>query len=138
MSGQRRLTAAGLAGMIENATLFRLVLDEAEAPVGYVSLRPEAGGWGVIEALALRPAAAEKLARPVSEWSIAWLRNDGRRRIRWQMPFDAAELGLARELGFKAGEAGVVFTRPVDASEMKTKMDERKAKGSIITFGSWR
>ncbi len=137
VSGAPRLSPAGLASLTENASLFRVVL-AADAAVGFLRLQKEPGGWGVVEELALRPASAEALRRPLTEWSIAWLRNNGSRRLRRQVGIDAGvELALLRELGFTPGESGLNFGRPVDASEIETKITERKAHGTVIRFGDW-
>jgi len=132
------LTEAGLASLVENAKLLRLVVDGSK-PVGFVVLCTEPGGWGVIEQIGIAPAQEQALRRPLIEWSIAWLRNNGGRRIRCTAGIDAAAwIAVLRELGFTPGETGVDFTRPVDPSEVKQKMDERQSHGTLIKFGDWR
>jgi hypothetical protein len=138
-TGLPELTPSGVASLRDNSKLLRLVRMKAGGEAaGLVSLRTEPGGWGVID-LALLTEAASGLRKPLLEWSIAWLRNNGGRRIRRRAGVDdVAELALLRELGFTAGEAGLYLTRVVDKAEAAAKIAERQSHGTIIKFGDWR
>ena len=86
-----------------------------------------------------RPDVADALRKPLIEWAIAFLRNNGGRRVRRRAGIDeGAELALLREKGFNPGDTGLDYYRPVDAAEIKSMNDERKAHGSLISFGDWR
>jgi hypothetical protein len=137
VSGLPQLRPAAVAGMVANAKLFRLVFDNG-TPVGYLSLCTEPGGWGVIEEIALLPAA-EGLRKPLTEWSIAWLRNNGGRRVRQQAGIDdSATLALLRDLGFTPGETGLNYHRSSDANEVSSTVEGRKGTGTVIKMGDWR
>ena len=138
-SGDTRLTEAGVASLYEDARWLRIVTDGAGTPVGYVALRTEPGGWGVIEDLRLRPDVATPLRRPLIEWTISFLRSNGPRRVR-QILYadDTTGLALLRELGFTAGETGVDYSRSVDETEVRSLINERRAHGTLIKFGDWR
>jgi len=139
VTGLPRLSEAGVGSIYENARWLRLVTDRQGAPVALLSLRQEPAGWGVIEHALIRPAVIDQLREPLLRWTCAWLRNNGGRRIRKRVSFDdSAEIALLRSLGFAAGETGVDYTRPVEASEVKQQMEERKGTGTIIKFGDWR
>jgi hypothetical protein len=102
-------------------------------------LRTEPGGWGVIDELRILPDAAEAVRAPLLDWCIAFLRNNGGRRVRRQTGIDEnAELALLRSKGFTPGDTGLTYVRPADAEEVRSRMEERKAHGSLITFGDWR
>jgi hypothetical protein len=136
-SGLPPLTLGGVASLVENARCLRLVKDPSGANVGFLSLRTEPGGWGVIEALSLL-AEHSSLREPLLRWSIAWLRNNGGRRIRRQAYLDDPELAQLRDLGFAPGETGLDYYGSLDADERARKEEERRAHGSMIKFGNWR
>lgn len=136
--GLPALTRAGVEGLIENAKTVRVIADGAGASVGYVALRTEPGGWGVIDEWVLKPEASAGAA-PLLRWCIAWLRNNGGRRIRRRLLVDdSASIALLRAAGFLPGETGLDYTRPIDPAEVKARIEERKAHGTIIKFGDWR
>jgi hypothetical protein len=136
-TGQPPLTPIGVATLFADSKTVRLVSD-ASGPVGYVALRGESGGWGVIDTIALKPGA-EGLRAAVIRWSVAWLRNNGGRRIRHRIPIDdSATNTIVRDIGFTPGETGIDFTRTVDRAETTQKIEDRKSKGSMIKFGDWR
>lgn len=148
VTGLPPLTAAGVGSILTDARLVRLVLSPSKglvrrtgeaAAAAYVSLRTDPGGWGVIEALAIRPAVQQDLRRPLIDWCIAWLRNNGGRRVRMRVAIDdSAAIAALREAGFTPGETGLDYTRSVDPAEVTAKVDERKAHGTVIKFGDWR
>jgi len=136
--GKPALTPAGVASIFPDAKTVRLILGADGSPAGYLALRTESGGWGVIDTLALKPSATG-LREAAIKWSVAWLRNNGGRRIRYRVSIDdAATNSILREIGFTAGETGIDFTRTVDRAETAQKIEDRKSKGSIIKFGNWR
>jgi hypothetical protein len=138
-SGQPRLSEAGLTSLYENARWLRVVADRSGKPVAFVSLRREPNGWGVIEQVVASASVVEELREPLLRWTVAWLRNNGGRRIRKCVDFDDGdEVALLRKLGFVAGETGVYYTRPVDTADVEAKVAERKAHGWLITLGDWR
>jgi hypothetical protein len=138
-SGLPRLTDAGLTGLIEDARWLRIVEDASGKAVAFVSLRRDDGGWGVIQHDPILPAVSETLRRPLLEWCIAFLRNNGGRRIRRLVYMeDTTRLALLRELGFTPGETGLDYTRSQDASEVQSKIDARQGHGTLIKFGDWR
>jgi hypothetical protein len=139
VSGLPRLTPTGVDSIYENARWLWVVQDKAGAPAGFLSLRTEPGGWGIIDQAAMRPAAADELREPLLRWSVAWLRNNGGRRIRKQVYMDEkVDLALLRDTGFVPGETGLEYYRPVDAAAFQAKIDERKSHGWYITLGDWR
>jgi hypothetical protein len=138
-SGQPPLTPAGVAGIYEDARWLRVIEDGSGAIVGYLSLRTEPGGWGVIDQAALKPDLAESLRGPVFRWACAFLRSNGSRRIRRRIyTSNATELALVRDMGFTPGDAGFDYTRPVDPDEVKSKIEERMSHGTYIRYGNWR
>jgi ribosomal protein S18 acetylase RimI-like enzyme len=87
----------------------------------------------------IRPGVDLGLQRALIDWSIAFLRNNGGRRIRTLVYVnDGSGLSLLREMGFTPGETGLDYTRAVDQAEIQTKIDERQAHGTLIKFGDWR
>jgi hypothetical protein len=50
----------------------------------------------------------------------------------------AADLASLRALGFTPGETGIDYTRAVDPAEVRAKIDERQAHGTLIRYGDWR
>jgi hypothetical protein len=142
-SGQPPLSAAGVQSIFENARTLRIVTDGG-TPAGFVYLRTEPGGWGVVEEIAVKPGSLDALREPLLRWSIGWLRNNGGRRIRRRVyvgtpDAENPDLALLRKLGFTPGETGLDYYRPtVDAIEVKQQSDERKAHGGVIRFGNWR
>jgi hypothetical protein len=89
--------------------------------------------------MALLKEEAAPARKALLEWSVAWLRNNGGRRIRKRCGVDdVLELSVLKELGFTPGEAGLYLTRSVDKGEVEAKLAERKAHGTIIKFGDWR
>ncbi len=133
------LTAASVASLRQNAKLLRTVRPAGGGgAVGLLALRTEPGGWGVIDC-ALLDGSASTLRKPLIEWAVAWLRNNGGRRVRTRvMVNDTPSLTVLRELGFTPGEAGFYLTRSVDKDEVAAKLSERKAHGTMIKFGDWR
>jgi len=139
VTGLPRLTPAGLDSIYEDAEWLRLITTASGVPVGYLSLRREPGGWGIVDQLYLLPAVRKELMRSVYEWSVAFLRNHGGRRLRRRAYLDDGdEVVLLRELGFQPAETGVDYTRPVDRNEVRQKVEERQAHGTLIKFGDWR
>jgi hypothetical protein len=138
-TGYPALTAQGLQDVRDNSKLLGLVRSkQGGEAVGLVSLRTEPGGWGVIDLALLREGAASQ-RKALFEWSVAWLRNNGGRRVRKRCGVDdTAELSALKDLGFTPGEAGLYLTRSVDKAEVEAKLAERKAHGTIIKFGDWR
>jgi hypothetical protein len=138
-SGQPRLTPAGVASLFENARWLRLVSAPDGSPVGFFAAHSEPGGWAVIDLIALRGAVRDALREPFLRWTVAFLRNNGGRRQRRRLHMDqTADLALLRGLGFTPGETGLDYTRAVDASEVKAKIEERQSHGTMIKFGDWR
>ena len=134
-----RLTASGLDGLYEDARWLYLASDASGTPVAYLNMTREPGGWGVIVEARIRPPEVEALRQPLLRWAVAFLRNNGGRRIRHQVYMsDTAGLSLLRVAGFTPGETGLEYTRPVEQSEIQSKIDERKAHGTLIKFGDWR
>jgi hypothetical protein len=66
VSGKAPLRQSAITGMIENAKLFRIVLDASGEAIGYVSLRTDPGGWGVIEEIALPAAGLRGITQAVN------------------------------------------------------------------------
>ena len=139
VTGRPALTAQGLQSLRDNSKLLGLVRSkQGGEAVGLVSLRTEPGGWGVIE-LALLMEAAASQRKALFQWSVAWLRNNGGRRVRKRCGVDdTAELSALKGLAFTPGEAGLYLTRSVDKAEVEAKLAERKSHGTIIKFGDWR
>ncbi len=138
VAGQPRLTPAGYESMVKDSKLLRVLGGESQTAAGYLSLRTEPGGWGVIEALGLRGDASESRADLV-RWCVAWLRNNGGRRVRIRVGIDEnLALKTLRELGFTPGETGLDYTRTIDKAEALAKIAERQAHGTVIKFGDWR
>jgi hypothetical protein len=138
-TGRPRLSSAGVDSLYENARWMRIVQDRDGNAAGFLSLRTEPGGWGIIEQAALLPALADRLREPVLRWAVAWLRNNGGRRIRRQVYMsDTADLNLLRDTGFVPGESGLEYSRPVDPAEYQSLVEERKSHGWYITLGDWR
>jgi hypothetical protein len=139
VTGLDRLTDGGVTSIYENASWLRLVTDASGKAVACVTLRTEPGSWGVIDELLILPEVAEALRGPLTDWCIAFLRNNGGRRVRRLTGIDErAELALLRSRGFTPGDTGINYLRPADAEEVRARMDERRAHGSLITFGDWR
>jgi hypothetical protein len=139
VSGQQRLSDAGLNSLYENARWLWVVQDKGGAPAGALSLRTEPGGWGIIDQTLIRPDALDAVREPLLRWAVAWLRNHGGRRIRKHVYMDdTADLALLRNTGFVPGETGLDYTRPVDAGEVAARIAERQAHGSVIKYGDWR
>jgi hypothetical protein len=139
VAGQPELTRSGLTSIYENARWLRIIDDSSGRPVAFLNLRSEPGGWGIIEQIAVRPELAGQLRDPLLHWTVAFLRNNGGRRLRRKVHLDqAADLSLMRGMGFTAAETGLDYTRPVDADEIKSKIEERQAHGTLIKFGDWR
>jgi N-acetylglutamate synthase-like GNAT family acetyltransferase len=138
-SGEAPLSPAGLDSLVEDATTVRVVADAAGKTVAFLALRSDPGGWGVIQDIDIASDLRDQLREPLLRWAVAWLRNNGGRRIRRQVYLGASpELTLLRQLGFTPGETGIDFTRPVEDSEVKARIDERQAHGTVIKFGWWR
>jgi hypothetical protein len=139
VSGRPALTTGGVKTLRENSKLLRVLRPrEGGSAIGLLSLRTEQGGWGVIDHLLVKDEAAGARKDAIS-WAVAWLRNNGGRRIRKRCGVDAtAEITALRELGFTPGEAGLYLTRSIDKAEVEAKLAERKAHGTIIKFGDWR
>jgi hypothetical protein len=137
-SGQP-LSDAGVTSIYEDARWLQVVTDSSGVVVAYLSLRTEPGGWAVIQEAVIGQDVRERIGEPLYRWAVAFLRNNGGRRQRRRVYLDdAAELTLLRDLGFSPGEAGLDYHRPVDASEVEGKIDERKSHGWFITLGDWR
>jgi hypothetical protein len=138
ITGLPALSASGLASLRDNSKALRLVRSASGAHVGLVSLRTEPGGWGIID-LALLKDEAAAARRPLLEWAIAWLRNNGGRRVRTRVGVDdTAMLSDLKAIGFTPGEIGLYLTRSVDRDEVEAKKAQRQAHGTIIKFGDWR
>ena len=139
ITGLAPLTGAGIKSLRDNSKLLRVVRNrQSGEAVALLSLRTEPGGWGVIDQV-LVAASETALRRPLIEWSIAWLRNNGGRRVRMRSGVDdTALLTLLKDIGFTAGEVGFYLTRSVDRDEVAAKLAERKNHGTLIKFGDWR
>ncbi|HXH20620.1 MAG TPA: hypothetical protein VNN10_01230 [Dehalococcoidia bacterium] len=139
VTGRTPLTPNGVKRLRENAKLVRVLRPKPGGPAaGLLALRTEPGGWGVID-LALIKDEAAHARKDIFAWAVAWLRNNGGRRVRKRCGVDdSAELTALKELGFTPGEAGLYLTRSVDKAEVEAKLAERKAHGTIIKFGDWR
>ncbi len=138
ITGLPLLSPAGIASLRENSKLLRLIRSKSGAAVGVLSLRTEAGGWGAID-LALVKDEVASLRRPLLDWAVAWLRNNGGRRTRTRVGVDdSASLAVLKEAGFTPGEIGLYLTRSVDKAEVDAKLAERKSHGTLIKFGDWR
>ena len=139
VNGQPRLTSTGLDSLYENARWIWVVQDKGGAPVGFLSLRTEPGGWGIIDQAVVRPAFADQVREALLRWSIGWLRNNGGRRLRRQVYMtDTADLTLLRDTGFMPGETGLEYQRPVDPADLQAILEERKSHAWYITLGDWR
>jgi hypothetical protein len=139
VSGLPRLSPGGVDSIYDGSKWMRLVETSSGAPAGFVSLRSEPGGWGIIEQLVLQPAVREQLREPLLRWAVAFLRNNGGRRQRRKVYLhDAEELAVMRKLGFTPGESGVDYTRPVSRDDVRQKVEARQAHGTLIKFGDWR
>ena len=139
VTGQPRLTDAGLESLYENARWLRVVTDASGDAVGFLNLNRITGGWGIIDQIAIRASQRGQLAEPLLGWAAAWLRNNGGRRLRKRVYLDdTADLALLRSLGFSAAETGVDYVRPVDRADVEAKLAERASHGSMIKFGDWR
>ena len=137
--GLATLTESGIASLVKDSACLQLIVNDAGIAVGYLSLRMEPGGWGVIEELVLNEESAEQLSAPVLRWAIAWLRNHRSRRIRREVTLgDSVEIAGLQSTGFLPGEAGVTFTQATDRDEVDSLIEERKTHGSRIKFGNWR
>ena len=138
-TGKARLTDAAIALLFEDNRWLRIVEDGGGAPVAVVALRSEPGGWGVIQLNAVGPAHQDALRQRLLDWTTAFLRNNGGRRIRQIVHLDdSARLSLLREAGFTPGETGIDYTRTIDQAEIESMLDERKAHGTVVKFGWWR
>jgi hypothetical protein len=137
-NGQPALSEGGLNSLFENSRAIHLVHNSSGIPVGFLSPRSEPGGWGILD-LTILASLKDQLVEPLLRWSVAWLRNNGGRRMRAHVYLEnAAELAALRNLGFTAGETGIDYVRPVDAGEIQAKIEERQAHGTMIKFGWWR
>lgn len=138
-SGQPRLSDGGVQSIYDHARWLRIVVDSSGAPVAFIAAHSEPGGWAVIDLLALRDGVREQLREPVTRWAMAFLRNNGGRRVRRRLYMDrTADLALLRNLGFTPGETGIDYTRAVDPEEVRSKIEERQGHGTLIKFGDWR
>jgi hypothetical protein len=138
-TGLERLTEAGVDSLYASARWLYLVSDGGGRPVAVLSMRREAAGWGIIDEAFVMPSESAQLREPLMRWAIAFLRNNGGRRQRRRVNLDdTEELTLMRSLGFSPAESGVDYTRPVDAADLKAKVDERQSHGTLIKFGDWR
>jgi hypothetical protein len=138
-TGRERLSDGAVALLAEDSRWLTLVTDSGGAPVAFLALRTEPGGWGVIDQAVIRPDKAETLRQPLLDWTTAYLRNNGGRRIRQIVHLeDSATLSLLREAGFTAGETGIDYTRTIDLEALKSMLDERKSHGTVVKFGWWR
>jgi hypothetical protein len=138
-TGHAPLTGNGLDTLFEEARWLHLVSDASGTPVAYLNLTREPGGWGVITEARIRKEHVEALRKPLLAWAVAFLRNNGGRRIRHQVYMsDTTGLALLRDAGFTPGETGLEYTRPVEQAEIQTKLDARKEHGTLIKFGDWR
>jgi hypothetical protein len=139
VSGLPQLSPDGIASVFENARWLRIILAPDGTPAGFVSVHTEPGGWGVIDHFALKSEVEERLREPVFAWTVAFLRNNGCRRLRRRLYLEqTADLTLMRNLGCSPGEAGIDYTRAVDPAEVKSKIEERQAHGTLIRYGDWR
>jgi hypothetical protein len=138
-SGEPRLTSNGIASVFEHARWLRLIVGPDGSPAGFMAAHTEPGGWTVIDALELKAGVEDRLREPVLRWTVAFLRNNGGRRQRRRVFLDqAADLTVLRNLGFTPGETGIDYTRAVDPNEVKAKIEERQAHGTLIRYGDWR
>jgi hypothetical protein len=138
-SGKPRLSDAAVGLLLEDNRWLRIVEDGNGTPVALQVLRTEPGGWGIIQLSAVRPEHADRLRQPLYEWTMAFLRNNGGRRIRQVVYLeDTSTLALLREAGFTPGETGLDYTRTVDQTEIESRLDERKSHGTVVKFGWWR
>jgi hypothetical protein len=72
-------------------------------------------------------------------WASAFLRNNGGRRQRRRVNLDDNdELATLRAIGFVPAETGVDYVRPVEDEDIRAKVEERQAHGTLIKFGDWR
>jgi hypothetical protein len=139
ISGEPRLSSDGIASVFDHARWLRLVSGGDGKLAGFVAAHSEPGGWAVVDAFALKPEVEEQLREPLLRWTMAFLRNNGGRRLRRRVDLDqAADLASLRALGFTPGETGIDYTRAVDPAEVKAKIDERQAHGTLIRYGDWR
>jgi hypothetical protein len=138
-SGREPLSRDAVELLRDDSRWLRVVEDASGAPVAFLALRTEPGGWGVIDHVIIRPEHAEALRQPLLEWTTAFLRNNGGRRIRQLVHLDeTVTLNLLRDAGFTAGETGIDYTRTIDQTEVKSMLDERKSHGTVVKFGWWR
>lgn len=139
VTGLPKLSGAGIDSLYADARWLRLVTAEDGTAVGFLSLRREPAGWGIVDICAVRPAVRDQLREPLLRWSIAWLRNNGGRRIRQRVLVDdSAQIALLRSAGFTAGETGIDYMRPIEAAEVQRRVEARKGTGTLIKFGDWR
>jgi hypothetical protein len=138
-SGLPRLTDAGLDNLFESARWVHLVRDGAGKPVAVIASRREDAGWAVIDELFIVPEARPALLQPLSRWALAFLRSNGGRRQRRRVNLeDDDDLQMMRGLGYTPAESGVDYVRPVQDEDIREKVEERKAHGTLIKFGNWR
>jgi hypothetical protein len=139
VTGLPRLSPAGVDSIYENSKWLRLITASSGGAVGFVSMRSQPGGWGIIEQVVLQPTVREQLREPLLRWVVAFLRNNGGRRQRRKVYLHETEdLALMRSLGFTPGESGVDYTRPVSREDVRRKVEARQAHGTLIKFGDWR
>ena len=138
-SGRPRLSEAGVSSIFENARWLRVVEDQGGKVVACVSMRRDPGGWGIIDEVLILPSEQEKLLEPLLRWTSAFLRNNGGRRQRRRVNLDdTAQVSVLRAIGFVPGESGVDYFRPVEEVDVKQRVEERQAHGTLIKFGDWR
>lgn len=138
-TGLPRLTAAGVSSIYDSARWLRIVMDGSGRPVAWLGLRRETGGWGLVDELHILHPETKALREPLFRWASAFLRNNGGRRQRRRVNLDdASELALLRSIGFAPAESGVNYDRPVDEADIRAKLEERAAHGTLIKFGDWR
>src|SRR5262249_42988037 len=123
VTGMAPLSAGGMQSLRENSKALRLVRAKSGEAAALLSVRTEPGGWGVIDLMLVREGA-DSVRRPLLDWSIAWLRNNGGRRTRTRVDVDdSAQLSALKDAGFTPGEIGLLFMRTVDKAEMDAKME---------------
>jgi hypothetical protein len=138
-TGLPRLRDSAIDGIYENQRWLYMVDGASGKPAGWVGMRREPGGWGIIDEVFFLPVERDKLLPPLMRWCLAFLRNNcGRRQRRRVYLDDKEDLALMRSLGYMPAESGVDYTRPVEAADIKQKVDERQSHGTIIKFGDWR
>jgi hypothetical protein len=137
--GLPRLSDAALDGLYENSRWLYIIEDASGKAIAWLGMRREPAGWAIIEDAVFSPSAKASAFEPAIRWASAFLRNNGGRRQRRRVNLDDNdELATLRAIGFVPAETGVDYVRPVEDEDIRAKVEERQAHGTLIKFGDWR